>query len=119
MACISPNPRRVGYIDPIHGPLDGPLYMGSHIHQQHALMWKRSAYMLGSAACLGQNTHVTSSTYRHACRIISTNPNMHADLFHISVSNLSTTHTLNANSLVTRLALTLTSQSTLPSITTT
>jgi len=24
----------VGYIDPIHGPLDGPLYMGSHIHQQ-------------------------------------------------------------------------------------
>jgi len=23
----------VGYIDPIHGPLDGPLYMGSHIHQ--------------------------------------------------------------------------------------
>ena len=23
-----PNPRRVGYIDPIHGPLDGPLYMG-------------------------------------------------------------------------------------------
>ena len=34
MACIPPNPRRVGYIDPIHGPLDGPLYMGSHIHQQ-------------------------------------------------------------------------------------
>ena len=33
MACIPPNPRRVGYIDPIHGPLDGPLYMGSHIHQ--------------------------------------------------------------------------------------
>ena len=31
MACIPPNPRRVGYIDPIHGPLDGPLYMGSHI----------------------------------------------------------------------------------------
>ena len=25
MACIPPNPRRVGYIDPIHGPL----YMGS------------------------------------------------------------------------------------------
>ena len=24
----------MGYIDPIHGPLDGPLYMGSHIHQQ-------------------------------------------------------------------------------------
>jgi hypothetical protein len=34
IACIPPNPRRVGYIDPIHGPLDGPLYMGSHIHQQ-------------------------------------------------------------------------------------
>jgi len=29
MACIPPNPRRVGYIGPIHGPLDGPLYMGS------------------------------------------------------------------------------------------
>ena len=29
MACIPPNPRRVGYINPIHGPL----YMGSHIHQ--------------------------------------------------------------------------------------
>ena len=28
--CIPPNPRRVGYIVPIHGPL----YMGSHIHQQ-------------------------------------------------------------------------------------
>ena len=25
----SSNPRRVGYIVPIHGPLDGPLYMGS------------------------------------------------------------------------------------------
>jgi len=29
MRCIPPNPRRVGYIVPIHGPLDGPLYMGS------------------------------------------------------------------------------------------
>ena len=29
MACIPPNPRRVGFIVPIHGPLDGPLYMGS------------------------------------------------------------------------------------------
>ena len=36
MASIPPNPRRVRYIDPIHGPLDGPLYMGSHIHQQIA-----------------------------------------------------------------------------------
>ena len=34
MACIPPNPRRVEYIDSIHGPLDGPLYKGSHIHQQ-------------------------------------------------------------------------------------
>ena len=33
MACIPPNPRRVGYIDPIHGSLDGPIYIGSHIHQ--------------------------------------------------------------------------------------
>ena len=31
---IPPNPRRVVYIVPIHVPLDGPLYMGSHIHQQ-------------------------------------------------------------------------------------
>jgi len=29
MACIPPNPRKMGYIVPIHGPLDGPLYMGS------------------------------------------------------------------------------------------
>ena len=34
MACIPPNPRRVGYIVPIHGPL----YMGSHIHQQFVLL---------------------------------------------------------------------------------
>ena len=34
MACIPPNPRRVGYIVPIQ-PLDGPLYMdgvGGEIH---------------------------------------------------------------------------------------
>ena len=31
--CIPPNPRRVGNIIAIHGPQDGPLYMGSHIHQ--------------------------------------------------------------------------------------
>ena len=37
MRCISPNPRRVGYIDSIHEPLDGPLYMGSQIHQQYLL----------------------------------------------------------------------------------
>jgi len=37
MACIPPNPRRVGYKDLIHGPL----YMGSHIHQQfpYPLIW--------------------------------------------------------------------------------
>ena len=35
---IPPNPRRVGYKDPIHGPLDVPLYMGSHIHQQYSLL---------------------------------------------------------------------------------
>ena len=29
MAYIPPNPRRVGCIVPIHGPLDVPLYMGS------------------------------------------------------------------------------------------
>ena len=34
MACIPPNPRRVGYIDPIHEPLD----MGLHIHQQGGMM---------------------------------------------------------------------------------
>ena len=38
MACIPSNPTRVGYIVPIHGPLDEPLYMGSHIHQQRAPM---------------------------------------------------------------------------------
>ena len=36
MACIPPNPKRVGYIDHLHRPLDGPLYMRSHIHQQNA-----------------------------------------------------------------------------------
>jgi len=35
MRCIPPNPGRVGYIVPIHEPLDRPLYMGSHIHQQY------------------------------------------------------------------------------------
>jgi len=29
MAYLPPNPRRVGYIVSINGPLDGPLYMGS------------------------------------------------------------------------------------------
>ena len=35
MACIPPNPRRVGYIVPIYGPLDGPLYMGSIRYHKH------------------------------------------------------------------------------------
>ena len=38
MVCIPPNPRRVGYIVPIHVHLDGPLYMGSHIHQQSQVL---------------------------------------------------------------------------------
>ena len=29
MAGIPPNPRKVGYIVSIHGPLDEPLYIGS------------------------------------------------------------------------------------------
>ena len=27
------------YIVSIHGPLDGPLYMGSHIHQHYTLLF--------------------------------------------------------------------------------
>jgi hypothetical protein len=37
IACIPPNSKRVEYIDPIHEPLDGPLYMRSHIHQQEVM----------------------------------------------------------------------------------
>jgi len=43
MACILPNPRRVGYIVPIHGPLDGPSIHGLTytpsiiIHLEHIL----------------------------------------------------------------------------------
>jgi len=38
MARIPPNPRKVGYIVPIHGPLDGPLYMGLiYSNNYHAL----------------------------------------------------------------------------------
>ena len=39
MACILPNPRRMGYIDPIHEPLDEPLYMGSIYSQHNAIDW--------------------------------------------------------------------------------
>ena len=35
--CI-PNPRRVDNIIAIHESLDGPLYMGSHIHQQSVML---------------------------------------------------------------------------------
>ena len=34
----SSNPRRVGYIVPIHGPLDGPLYMGSIYSNRYYLL---------------------------------------------------------------------------------
>jgi len=37
MACIPPNPRMVGYIDPIHGHLDGPLFMGSIYSNSYVL----------------------------------------------------------------------------------
>ena len=33
MVCITQNPKKMGYIDFIHGPLDVTLYMSSHIHQ--------------------------------------------------------------------------------------
>jgi len=36
----------VGYIDHIHGPLDGPLYMGSHIHEQK--LWNKTRTHLTS-----------------------------------------------------------------------
>ena len=48
MACIPPNSGRVGYKYPIHGTIDGPLYMGSHIHQQEILK-NKFVYLLLSA----------------------------------------------------------------------
>ena len=43
MASIPPNPRMVGYIVPIHGPLDGPLYMGSiYTNTPRSLNYRRS-----------------------------------------------------------------------------
>ena len=43
MACIPPNPRRVGYIVPIHGPLDGPQYMNSiYSNTPRSLNYRRS-----------------------------------------------------------------------------
>jgi len=43
MTCIPPNPRSVGYIDPTHGPLDGPLYMGSiYSNTPRSLNYRRS-----------------------------------------------------------------------------
>ena len=65
MACIPPNPRRVEYIDPIHGPLDGPLYMGSHIHQQNlpdTLQTDRQCQQAGKLFLLPQRViHITFS----------------------------------------------------------
>ena len=43
MACIPPNSKRVGYIVPIHVPLDRPLYMGSiYTNTPHSLNYRRS-----------------------------------------------------------------------------
>ena len=43
MACIPPNPIRVGYIVHIHGPLDVPLYMGSiYTNSNH---WHSSPFL--------------------------------------------------------------------------
>ena len=53
MACIPPNPRRVGYIDPIHGPLDGPLYMGS-IYSNTFCMYLRFRSFLQPHVCNGK-----------------------------------------------------------------
>ena len=54
MACIPPNPRRVGYIVPIHGSLDGPLYMGSiytNRRKQQKQRTGRSHYGCGLVPC--------------------------------------------------------------------
>jgi len=42
MACIPPNPRKLGYIVPIHGPLDESLYMGSIYNNPPSLNYRRS-----------------------------------------------------------------------------
>ena len=42
MAYLPPNPKRVGYIVPIHGPLDGPLYMGSIYTNRQVAIHSRS-----------------------------------------------------------------------------
>jgi len=38
VACIPPNSRRVGYIDPIHGPLYTPTLLNASIISQKLLM---------------------------------------------------------------------------------
>ena len=57
MAYIHPNTRRVRYIDPIHGPLDGPLYMGSHIHQQICQLCVKKQHISCVLVCvwMGEN----------------------------------------------------------------
>ena len=77
MACIPPNPRRVGYIVSIHGPLDGPLYMSPHINQQGALnfcswMWTQEAerrqMQRGCKRAAALDERMTSTLLRLATR---------------------------------------------------
>ena len=65
--CIPPNPRRVGYIDPIHGPLDGPLYMGSHIHQHFFSCIRRRAAHL----CIKERISLFQIHIRHKAHAIT------------------------------------------------
>ena len=44
MACITPNPRRVGYIVPIHGPL----YMGSIYTNMLDILFTKKLYYCAS-----------------------------------------------------------------------
>ena len=53
MACIPPNPRRVGYIVPIHGPL----YMGSiYTNTPRSLNYRRSGVRLDKKKVQRANT---------------------------------------------------------------
>ena len=47
MRCIPPNPRWVGIYRPIHGPLDGPLYMGS-IYSNNIIEFSELELMQGT-----------------------------------------------------------------------
>jgi len=55
---------RPGYIDPIHGPLDEPLYMGSHIHQQIHTPTPPHAY---TCECLLHSDQGNPRLLVHAC----------------------------------------------------